>query len=176
MDEKKLALAYIGLGSNLGDRAYFLQSVATAFHAKQLTGITLQRSSPVFETRPLGPATYPFLNAVLEIETSLSPFALLEQLLLLEKQHGRVRQLRWQARVLDLDLLIYLKNGQSLQINTRTLRLPHPELEHRDFVLAPLATLVPKLRPRNQFTITEMLERLTDEARTIIQQVPGSLL
>ena len=169
------AIAYIGLGSNLGDRLQVLQSVTNLCKTGQTPGIDLLRSSPVFETKPLGPAKYPFLNAVLEIATTFEPHELLTTLLVLENRYGRVRKIRWQARSLDLDLLIYVKNGQSIQMDNRDLRLPHPELEYRDFVLAPLASLVPNLCPTSQFTVIEMLERLTDDARTIIQQIHVSL-
>ncbi|MFY0537093.1 2-amino-4-hydroxy-6-hydroxymethyldihydropteridine diphosphokinase [Nannocystis pusilla] len=107
----------------------------------------LLRCSPVFETRPLGPSLHPFLNAAVELRTELAPEDLLTELLALEARHGRTRRERWEARTLDLDLLVMTEDGRSLRVDTDRLVLPHPELARRDFVLAPLAALRPDLRP-----------------------------
>ncbi|MDC0718671.1 2-amino-4-hydroxy-6-hydroxymethyldihydropteridine diphosphokinase [Nannocystis bainbridge] len=162
------ALAYVGLGSNLGERLDTLRGAAEALRAGVIAGTELLRCSPVFETRPLGPSLHPFLNAVVELRTTLAPAELLTGLLALEARHGRTRRERWEARTLDLDLLVMTEDGRSLQVDSERLVLPHPELARRDFVLAPLAALRPDLRPRGGATAAELLAALAPEARTIL--------
>jgi len=162
------ALAYVGLGSNLGDRAATLRAAVAELGAGAMAATELMRCSPVFETRPLGPSLHPFLNAVVELRTQLAPEALLAGLLALEARHGRTRRERWEARTLDLDLLVMTVDGRSLRVHTERLVLPHPELARRDFVLAPLAALRPDLRPNGGATTAELLAALPQEARTIL--------
>ena len=168
MSESPFALAYVGLGSNLGDRAATLRDAAEALRAGYLPKTTLLRCSPVFDTRPLGPSPHPFLNAAVELRTQLDPHDLLAGLLALEEQHGRTRRERWEARTLDLDLLVWTVAGRSQQLHGPRLTLPHPELPRRDFVLAPLAALRPDLRPLGGATVTELLAGLADGDRTIL--------
>lgn len=165
-------VAYIGVGSNLGDRLGNLASAARALAAGDVDGVRLARVSPVFETRPLGPARYPFLNAVLEVEGRIDPEALLAALQRLEARRGRQRDLRWGPRTLDLDLLTVLRGGLPLSWQSPRLQLPHPELPRRDFVLAPLAALRPDLRPGGPETPTvrEHLANLPVEDRTILER------
>lgn len=162
------AIAYVGLGSNLGDRLAVLQSAMRLLRDGALPGTVVLRVSPIYETRPLGPSRHPFLNAALELRTELEPEALLDGLLALEIRHGRTRKVRWEARTLDLDLLVMLDEGRSLRVHTPRLVLPHPELERRDFVLAPLAALRPDLRPSEGATVAELLAGLADDQRTIV--------
>lgn len=169
------ALAYVGLGSNLGDRLATLRSAARLMREGALAATEVLRCSPVFETRPLGPSTHAFLNAAVELRTGLEPLALLDGLLALEARHGRTRRERWEARTLDLDLLVMTREQVSLQLDDPRLSLPHPELERRDFVLAPLAALRPELRPRGAATVTELLAALPAEARTISAALPSPL-
>lgn len=165
-------LAYIGVGSNLGDRLGNLSGATRALADGHVPGVRLVRVSPVFETRPLGPARYPFLNAVLEVAGRVDPEALLAALQRIEARHGRQRELRWGPRTLDLDLLTVLRDGLSLPWASPRLRLPHPELGRRDFVLAPLAALRPDLRPGGPETPTvrELLDALPVEDRTILER------
>lgn len=133
-----MSRAFIALGSNIGDRAAHISAAFTALsELGSLTGF-----SPVFETAPLGPALYPFLNAVARLETETAPQTLLSQLLAIETAQGRVREAKWGPRALDLDLLTF--DAQTL--HTPTLQLPHPQLTRRDFVLGPLVCLEPELR------------------------------
>jgi 2-amino-4-hydroxy-6-hydroxymethyldihydropteridine diphosphokinase len=169
------ALAYVGLGSNLGDRLATLRSAVGQLRGGFIPQTGLVRCSPVFETRPLGPSTHAFLNAVAELTTELEPLALLDALLALEARHGRTRRERWEARTLDLDLLLLTRGDVSLAMDTPRLSLPHPELERRDFVLAPLAALRPELRPRGAATVAELLAALPAEARTISAALPSPL-
>ena len=135
--------AYAALGSNLGDRDVHLEFALLAL--ADLDGVESTLCSPVYESDPIGPGEQPpYLNAVLSLETSLSPAALLDAMLAIEERAGRVRgrvRPRWGPRTLDLDLLLF---GE-LQIDEPDLKLPHPGLPERAFVLAPLADLAPDL-------------------------------
>jgi 2-amino-4-hydroxy-6-hydroxymethyldihydropteridine diphosphokinase len=155
--ETKSALAFIALGSNLGDRKRALEA---ALHSlAQARGIAVQRVSSFHETEPVGgpPGQGMFLNAAAILETTLNPFDLLRVLQNIEEQLGRVRDVRWDARTLDLDLLFY--DDQIL--NTPELTLPHPALATRPFVLEPLAEIAPEaVDPATGRTIRELLEQL----------------
>jgi 2-amino-4-hydroxy-6-hydroxymethyldihydropteridine diphosphokinase len=146
-------LAYVGLGSNLGDREAMLLRAASAIDALRL--------SPVIETEPWGYADQPrFLNAVAEVETELSPRALLELLLEVERRLGRTRDgPRYGPRTIDLDLLLY---GDEV-IDEPGLQVPHPRLEERRFVLEPLAALVPERKIPGNGTIQEALARIQSD-------------
>jgi len=169
------ATVYIGLGSNLGDRLGTLRAAARLLRDGAVPGTALVRCSPVFETRPLGPATGAYLNAAAELRTVAEPPALLAALLELELRHGRERRERWASRTLDLDLLVWEGERGMLELAGPPLRLPHPELERRDFVLAPLAALAPELRPRGGATVAELLAALRPEERTIEAQLAALL-
>ena len=131
--------AYVGAGSNLGDRWGHLALAARELRAASQT--SLLRASRVYETAPMGPPQPRYLNAVLELETALPPEALLRLLQGVERTALRRRAVRWGPRTLDLDLLIY---GEAV-VRTPTLTVPHPGLISRRFVLAPLAELCPDL-------------------------------
>ena len=174
--EQLPASVYVGLGSNLGDRWATLRAAATELRDGAVPGTALARVSPVFETRPLGPSTGAYMNAVVELRTVAEPQALLGALQDLELRHGRTRRERWEARTLDLDILVWLAAGVEVECETPGLRLPHPELARRDFVLAPLAALTPDLRPgRGTRTISELLAALAPSDRTIVAQVAEHL-
>ncbi len=123
--------AAIGLGSNLGDRSAILGDAVHGIAAfAALAGV-----SALYETAPVGgPAQGIYLNAVVVVDTDLSPRALLEALLGLERAAGRERRVRWGPRTLDLDILLY---GRVL-VDARGLRVPHPRMTERRFVLEPL--------------------------------------
>ena len=128
--------AYIGIGANLGDRAKTLCSAAAELGKRE--EIRLIAASPVYETAPVGVADQPdFLNAVLQVETDLPGRALLDLLLEVERAFGRVRNRKWEARTLDLDVLLY---GGAV-IREEGLEVPHPHLHTRAFVLLPLCDL-----------------------------------
>lgn len=130
-----MVLAYVGLGSNLGDRRALLDSA--------LAELAPRRVSSVRETAPWGREDQPaFLNAVAELETGLAPRPLLDLLLEVERRHGRVRNERWGPRTLDLDLLLY---GDRV-VREPGLEVPHPRLAERRFVLDGLAELNPDLQ------------------------------
>ncbi len=165
------ATVYIGLGSNLGDRLGTLRAATRLLRDGAVPGTALVCCSPVYETRPLGPSTGAYLNAVAELRTVAEPAALLAALLELELRHGRTRRERWASRTLDLDLLVWEGERGMVELTGPSLRLPHPELDRRDFVLAPLAALAPELRPRGGPTVTELLAALQPGERTIVAQL-----
>ena len=136
-----MATAYLGLGTNLGDRRANLRRAADAIAATP--GVCATRLSPIHETAPVGgPAGQgDYLNAAMEIQTTLSPRELLNALLRIERDLGRERRERWGPRVIDLDLLLY----DDLTMDEPGLTLPHPRMHERRFVLDPLADLAPNL-------------------------------
>ncbi len=168
------ARAYVGLGSNLGDRLMTLQS-ATRHLQRALPGVVLSACSTIYESRPIGPARHAFLNAAVELRGSIDPEALLQALLRIEALHGRRREIRWGARTLDLDLLVVLREGESLERASEHLTLPHPGLHQRDFVLAPLAELNPGLRPDGRHRVDRLLEALPTVTRTIFERLQEPL-
>ena len=129
--------AYVGAGSNLGDRWGHLALAARELRASP--DARLVRASRVYETAPMGPPQPRYLNAALEVETALPPQALLGLLQAVERTARRRRAGRWGPRTLDLDLLLY---GDAV-VRTPSLTLPHPGLISRRFVLAPLSELCP---------------------------------
>jgi 2-amino-4-hydroxy-6-hydroxymethyldihydropteridine diphosphokinase len=130
------ATAYLGLGSNLGDRLAHLTSAVEALAAQ--ADVRVVRSSRVYETDPVGGPTQPeFLNAVIEIETDLAPRELLEVCQGVETDLGRVRDERWGPRTIDVDVLTF----GDRTIDEPGLVVPHPRMHERAFVLVPLAEL-----------------------------------
>ena len=129
-------VAYIALGSNLGQREVFLAQARRAIAA--LAGTRVLGETAAEETAPIGPvAQEPFLNQMIAIETELSPHDLLVELHRIEADAGRVREARWGPRTLDLDIVLF--ENQSVQENGLT--VPHPELSNRDFWLRELNAL-----------------------------------
>jgi 2-amino-4-hydroxy-6-hydroxymethyldihydropteridine diphosphokinase len=130
-----VADAFVALGSNLGDREAHLRFGLSALAG--MPGTTVVATSRVYETEPLGPAQHPYLNAVVQISTRLEPRELLDEMLAAETRAGRQRDPaeRYAPRTLDLDLLLY---GDEL-IEEPGLRVPHPRMHERAFVLIPLA-------------------------------------
>lgn len=133
------AVAAVGLGSNLGDRAANLEAALAAL--SRLPGTRLRARSSFLETDPVGPPQPRFLNAAALVETTLSPESLLGALLGIEAALGRVRTVAKGPRTIDLDLLTH----GSARRRTAFLTLPHPELHLRAFVLEPLASIAPRL-------------------------------
>ena len=148
--------AYVGLGSNLGDRAAHL---LLAVRGMMDAGLCVSRLSSIYETEPVGvaPGHPPYLNMVAELRLDSTPFTptqTLARLLRVEYALGRRRRRPLAPRTIDLDLLLY---GDE-QSDTEILRLPHPRLHLRRFVLAPLAALSPDLtHPTLRQTINELL-------------------
>lgn len=133
-------LAYIGLGSNLENP---LQQIKTAINDLQtLADITIVSVSSLYQSPPMGPADQPdYINAVLSLETTLPPHQLLDALQSVEQLHGRVRNRHWGERTLDLDILLY---GDQI-LDDERLKIPHPGMHERAFVLYPLAEIAPEV-------------------------------
>ncbi|WP_313914354.1 2-amino-4-hydroxy-6-hydroxymethyldihydropteridine diphosphokinase [Tahibacter sp.] len=148
--------AFVGLGSNLGD-SRLIVATATA-RIGVLPGTRLRCSSSQYLTPPWGVLEQSaFINSVVEIDTSLSPSLLLEELLSLERQAGRVRGgERWGPRALDLDILLY---GQEL-VSDVGLRIPHPHIAQRAFVLLPLAEIAAQQVVPGQGRVVDLLARI----------------
>ncbi len=149
--------AYLGLGANLGDRLEALRGSRQAL--QKSPAVKIVASAPLYETAAVGgPARQPpYLNTVLQVETTLEPERLLALCHQIEKDFGRQRQEQWGPRTLDLDILFY----DSIIRMDIELVLPHPRLHERAFVLFPLADLAPDLtHPVVFLTINELMLRL----------------
>ena len=151
-----MARAYIGLGSNLGDREATLRRAVDLLGAEP--GIDVLAVSDLRETEPVGVVDQPrFVNAAATIETGLDPRALLDVLLAVEQRLGRVRDgTHWGPRVVDLDLLLY----GDVVLDEPGLRVPHPRLHERRFALEPLAELDPDLGVPGRGTVSGLLAGL----------------
>jgi 2-amino-4-hydroxy-6-hydroxymethyldihydropteridine diphosphokinase len=162
-----MPIAYIALGSNLGDREKIL---TTATDRLGWLGRVVARSS-LYETEPVGYRDQPaFLNAVLGLETKLGPLPLLHALLSIERELGRDRSqgVYNGPRTLDLDLLLL---GDAI-VAGKELTLPHPALSQRRFVLAPLAEIAPQLRhPQLKQTMADLLAYLPIEGENRVSSV-----
>ncbi|MFT3806620.1 2-amino-4-hydroxy-6-hydroxymethyldihydropteridine diphosphokinase [Arenimonas sp.] len=149
--------AFVGLGGNLGDVETTLAEALWAIDGLPQTSIRAQ--SAFYRTRPWGREDQPdFLNAVVELQTRMTPRVLLEHLLAIEEKFGRVRanEERWGPRALDLDLLVF---GDDV-IDEPGLHVPHPRLRERAFVLVPLAEIAPSLQIVGQGKVSELLAQV----------------
>lgn len=148
--------AFVALGSNLASPLRQAEQALAALD--RLPDTRVIRRSSFYRTPPLGPAGQPdYLNAVVQLETALSPLALLHALQQIEQQQGRVRTAeRWGPRTLDLDLLLY---GEVI-MQTPELTLPHYAMQTRAFVLLPLAEIAPDRRLPNGQTVRDCLAQL----------------
>ena len=154
--EREWHTAYIGLGSNMGDKEAFLEAgIETLADTK---GCVVEKTSEFFTTEPYGGVKQDdFLNGVLKLRTLLSPEELLSRLKEIEQENDRERNIRWGPRTLDLDIILY----DDLVMDTNKLSIPHVEMHKRIFVLEPLAQLAPQLRhPLYGETVLEMLAEL----------------
>ena len=150
-----MAIAYIALGSNLGDKE---KNLRRALLLLTQQGVEVVRVASFLSTEPYGVTDQPqFLNAVACVRTSLAPLALLDVLLATELAMGRVRLRHWGERNIDLDLLLY----EDVVLDLPRLHLPHPDMQNRGFVLLPLAEIAPELKhPTLQKTIWELKKDL----------------
>jgi 2-amino-4-hydroxy-6-hydroxymethyldihydropteridine diphosphokinase len=160
--------AFIGIGSNLGDRkANFLEAID---RIQKIPGTRIVKQSSLYESEPLGDARTWFVNAVVELETECGADELLKRLKLIEAAMGRkrVRGKRWGSRIIDLDILFF----DNEIINKRMLKVPHPELHNRRFVLAPLSELAPQLiHPKLSVSVSELLAGVKDTKKIHLLRV-----
>jgi 2-amino-4-hydroxy-6-hydroxymethyldihydropteridine diphosphokinase len=150
-----MTVAYVGLGANLGRREVTLLRAVDLL--SETDGVEVLAVSQLRETEPVGVVDQPaFLNGAAAIETSLPPSRLLEALLGIERTLGRIRDVRWGPRVVDLDLLVY----GDVQLDEPGLHVPHPRLGERRFVLEPLAELAPALDVPGLGNVSTLLAEL----------------
>lgn len=152
-------IAYIALGSNLGDRRANITAAARAL--EEHPQIDHVRLSSLLETEPVGGPSgqNPFLNAAARLQTSMEAENLLAELLRIEHDLGRVRRESWGPRTIDLDLLLF--NDQV--IDQPHLKVPHPRMHHRHFVLAPLVEIGPDaIHPVKRKTVRMLLDDLPE--------------
>jgi 2-amino-4-hydroxy-6-hydroxymethyldihydropteridine diphosphokinase len=164
--------AFIGLGTNLGDRAANYREAVQRIAALPTTRVT--RQSSIYETEPVGDIKGAFINGVVEVETELAPDAMMRRLLGIERVMGRKRvrgkkpassRAKYRPRIIDLDLLFF----DNEIIDTRTLKVPHPRLHERRFVLAPMSELAPALiHPKLNASISELLAALKSPHRVTL--------
>ena len=161
--------AFIGLGSNLGNRLGNLRGAIAAI--REMPGLTITQMSSVYETEPVGHRDQPkFINAVIEVACELSPADLLTVLLRIEKHMGREPRGKWEPRVIDLDIIYY---GDQI-LKTHELTVPHPEAARRVFVLEPLAEIAPDfVDPVERKPVQELLAQL-DRAGQAVVKIAGS--
>lgn len=136
----KTNTVYIGLGSNIEEPCLQIKSAIVAL--AELSETTVINDSGYFKSKPMGPKDQPdYVNAVVEIETTMSAIELLKHCQLIERQQGRIKSRRWGERSIDLDILLYADK----QIDTDVLSVPHPGICQRDFVYIPLLKLNPEI-------------------------------
>lgn len=153
-----MAVVYLGLGSNIGDRTQHLVDACATLHRHP--AITVQAVSSLYHTAPVGfTAQDWFLNAVACLQTTLSPHALLGVAQATEQQLGRVPTWRWGPRIIDLDILLY----DTLQVHTPSLTIPHSALHKRRFVLVPLAELAPDVQLPSGVRVRDLLSALPED-------------
>ena len=157
--------AFIGAGSNLGDRKV---NIAEAIaRVGELPATRIVRKSSLYESEPHGNAKTWFVNAVIEIETDHAPADLLKKLKTIEESMGRkrVKGKRWGSRIIDLDILLW--NQEVVQ--KKSLKIPHPEMHKRRFVLLPLAELAPHvIHPQLGSSVSALLATVPDKKRVTL--------
>ncbi len=155
-----MPIAYIGIGSNLGDRE---ENCLNAIRLLSGRRITLRKQSSMYETEPWGVEDQPrFINMTIEVETDKTPAELLHFLKGIEKEIGRTETAKWGPRVIDLDILFY----DDVVTDEPGLQIPHPRMREREFVLKPLAEIAPdKAHPVLKKTVREMLSEITSRSR-----------
>ncbi|MGH8887458.1 MAG: 2-amino-4-hydroxy-6-hydroxymethyldihydropteridine diphosphokinase [Egibacteraceae bacterium] len=147
--------AFLGLGSNLGDRLDFLQRAVDLLDADRKVDVDVVSS--VYETEPVGgPEQEPFLNVAARVRTRRSPRSLLGLCHEVEQRLGRVRTERWGPRTIDVDILLW--HGRV--VATRSLQIPHPRLAERAFALVPLVEVAPGMRMPDGTSLATLLARL----------------
>lgn len=164
-----MSIAYVGLGSNIGDRIKSIKKALIFFNDHP--NINLKQTSSFYETEPL---EYPdqnwFINAVAEIETTLQPEALFKYFTSCENELGRTRMIRWGPREIDIDLLLYDNDI----ISTSKLQIPHLRMHYRPFVLIPLNEIAPEIvHPILNLTAKELLGNL--QTSTEVRKLEGNI-
>jgi len=158
---------YIGIGSNLGKkRENYLEALE---RIAKLPKTRIIKESSVYESQPHGDSKEWYINGVIEIETEMKPELLLTKFKNIERAMGRKKvRKRWGARIMDLDILLY----DSLIMNKKNLKIPHPEMHQRKFVLIPLSELGPQMiHPVLGSSISELLVGVKDDKRVSLARL-----
>ncbi|MFB5663783.1 2-amino-4-hydroxy-6-hydroxymethyldihydropteridine diphosphokinase [Alteribacillus sp. HJP-4] len=152
---------YIALGSNIGDREYYLREALKMLEEKDL--LRLSKLSSIYETEPVGVTDQAaFLNMVVEMQADMSPLPLLELIQQIEENLDRVRTRKWGPRTIDLDILLY--NDENIEMSE--LSIPHPRMHERAFVLVPFCEIAPQtMHPLFQRTIEDITNALPDNEK-----------
>jgi 2-amino-4-hydroxy-6-hydroxymethyldihydropteridine diphosphokinase len=163
-----MAIAYIGIGSNLGNRQ---KNCSRAIEMLETRGIVVKKRSSMYETKPWGVADQPqFINMALEVDTGLEPYDLLRMLKDIERELGRRETSKWGPRIIDLDILLF----DDLFLRDNSLQIPHPLMHERDFVLKPLCEIAPdKIHPLRKVKMCDLLQEL-EKQDSRIQGFKGS--
>ena len=150
-----MSIVHIGIGSNIGNRQ---ENCREAVRQLGLRGVKVVKQSSMIETEPWGVADQPrFINMAVEAETDYAPETLFTALKEIEAAMGRTEAVRWGPRVIDLDILFY----DDMVLDTPELKIPHPYLHERDFVLIPLAEIAPeKIHPVLQKSVRRLCSDL----------------
>ena len=162
-------VAYISVGSNLNNP---YQQVKSAIGKLKIAdNIYIETISGWYLSDPVGPKNQSrYVNGVIKISTRLSPNQLLKKLHEIEDAHGRIRNVRWGPRTLDLDILLY----GSRMMNTKKLTIPHPEMKIRNFVLTPLADIEPDLILPDGSILSSLLEN--NQLKDVVPILPGDVI
>ncbi len=157
-------LAYLALGSNLGDRARYLRRTVVAL--KEIDETEIDQVSSVYESEPWGYTDQDaFLNQVVALKTRLTPWQLLQACRDIEDRFGRERILQWGPRTIDIDLLLF----GDRKVSDFDLQVPHPRISERRFVLAPLAELAPDLHiPGLEMDVRGLLDQCPDHGKAVL--------
>ncbi|MDQ0177880.1 2-amino-4-hydroxy-6-hydroxymethyldihydropteridine diphosphokinase [Bacillus chungangensis] len=151
-------IAYLSIGTNMGDRFAHLQDAIKALRANK--SIQILHISSIYETEPVGYVDQAhFLNIAVKLQTTLTPKGLLHTCLNIEQKLGRIRKVRWGPRVIDLDILLYNKDN----IQTDELIIPHPRMHERAFVLIPLLEIDEHIQlPSTNTPLLKLLKKIPD--------------
>jgi 2-amino-4-hydroxy-6-hydroxymethyldihydropteridine diphosphokinase len=158
---------YIGIGSNLGNKRENYREALERIAKLPKTRII--KESSVYESQPHGDSKEWYINGVIEIETELKPELLLNKFKNIERAMGRKKvRKKWGARIIDIDILLY----DSLVMNKKSLKVPHPEMHQRKFVLIPLSELAPQvIHPVLSASISELLVGVKDDKRVSLARL-----
>lgn len=161
-------IAYLSLGSNLGDRIANLKQAINLLAEYQ--GVELIKISSVYETKPVGYTDQPdFLNTAIEVQTTLSPHELLALCNAVEDKLGRTRTIKWGPRKIDIDILLF----GGVYIDDEKLKIPHPYMMERAFVLAPLAEIAPEILLPNGMTASESADKINKNGIELFGAIDG---
>ncbi len=153
-----MSIVYLSIGSNLGNKK---ENCLRAIELLEKKGIKIRKKSSLYETKPWGIKNQPlFLNMAIEIETDLQPEKLLKLLKDIEIKLGRKRTIKWGPRIIDLDILLF----NDIIVDKKDLKIPHPLMHKRDFVLKPLSEIAPEIyHPLLKCRIDELLQQCACE-------------